>query len=76
MTLSQYPLEAHQPMASSRAVLRIAGKSVEKRIKKGESAVSFELRLMQGDANMEALLRMDSGQEGSAYYVYVERIDG
>lgn len=75
VTLSQYPLEAHQPMASSRAVLRIAGKSVEKRIKKGESAVSFELRLMQGDANMEALLRMDSGQEGSAYYVYVERID-
>jgi hypothetical protein len=31
---------------------------------------------MPGEIELEALFKMDSGEEGSAYYVYMELLEG
>ena len=72
VTLSQYPLEARRAMAPGTAEIKIGERLEQKRIEKGGAGTSFELHLMPGEIEMEALFRMDSGQEGSAYYVYME----
>ena len=72
VTLSQYPLEARKARSPGTAEIKIGERLEKKRIEKGRNGTSFELRLIPGKIEMEALFRMDSGEEGSAYYVYME----
>ena len=76
VTLSQYPLEARRAMAPGKAEIKIGERLEQKRIEKGGAGTSFELHLMRGEMEIEALFKMDSGEEGSAYYVYMELLEG
>jgi len=58
-------------MKVTKAILKIAGKEIEKEVDPTKSYIGFTLEIEAGSHQMEATFIDGYGKERSAYYVYI-----
>ena len=56
------------------AEIKIAGQTVQLELAEDLQEAVFELKLPAGDARLEAIFKLESGQIAGAYYAYVEKL--
>jgi hypothetical protein len=74
ITLRQFPEEADKPLIAERAVLEIAGQTLESRVETGAKGVVFEVKLPAGKTQLITRLFDESGKAGGAYFTEVEAL--
>jgi len=71
-TLRQWPAEANKPLIAVRARVTIAGEQKEVQVPTDNNAVSIDLRLPAGPAELLTHLYNKKGESGGAYFTEVE----
>lgn len=71
-TLRQWPTAAKKPVIAERAKVSIAGKEQEGPVISGSKAITIELDLPRGPAELLTQLFNKKGQSGGAYFTDVE----
>ncbi|MDE3742690.1 arylsulfatase [Maribacter polysaccharolyticus] len=73
-TLRQLPKEAHAIVKAKRAKIKIAGKTLEKRIEPDSKGVIFEIELQKGQAELLTYFFYEDGTSGGAYFTEVNAL--
>jgi uncharacterized sulfatase len=74
--LSRFPDDAPQAMRATKAILRIGGQELEKKLDGNETSVTFELDLPQGHGMLQSWLKDRKSGVRGAYFVQVTRLPG
>lgn len=72
VSLCQWPLEANRAIVAEHARLKIGDREQSASVDSGAISVEFEMELARGETTLETFMADVEGEEGGAYFTYVE----